>query len=77
MVVRYLILEISRHRRLLDNELFIEAAFGNRQAVALVFFFRGSDFARFFYKKPSKIATSKDERSGAQQKRFGMSKHRL
>ena len=26
-------------------------AFGNRQAVALVFFLRGSDFAKFFYKK--------------------------
>ena len=28
-------------------------------------------------KTPYKIATSKDERSGAQQKRFGMSKHCL
>ena len=39
--------EICNHSR----QLFIEATFGNRQAVALVFFFRGSDFAKFFYKK--------------------------
>ena len=29
----------------------MKVAFGNQQAVALVFFFIGSDFARFFYKK--------------------------
>ena len=37
--------------RLKNNQLFIKVAFGNRQAVALVFFFRGSYFASFFYKK--------------------------
>ena len=41
----------------------MKAASGNRQAVALVLFFRGSDFVRLFSKKPNKIATSKEKTS--------------
>ena len=36
-----------------------EFCFKTRQQVCLIYSFRGHNFARFFYKKPCKIATSK------------------
>ena len=50
---------------------------GSRQAVAFNSFLEAVILLGIFEKMPNKITASKNECSGAQQKRFGMSKHRL
>ena len=63
-----------RSRRILNTYMTPKyIASGNRQAVALNSFLEVMILLDFFIKKSSKIITSKDERSGAQQKRFGES----